>query len=173
MYEVLLATFSIGVLTKFADLIVDEGLGKKWMAYAGGIAYGVLIAYVIAGYPLLAPLGLAVILAVLLTKKIDSKPHVLGVASMVLFLAFWGLESLDVILLAVFLAAGVADEIVSDFADRGRVKGIPAKILEKRVVLDVTAFFVSFVTGYWIIFLGIFSFDIGYLLVRRTGERFE
>jgi len=174
MYEVLLATFSIGILTKFVDLIVDDDLKiARLVPYAAAISYGVLIAYVITNYPLLAPLGFAIVVAVLLTRKIDSKPHIAGVAFVVLFLILSGFPSIDLILFAVFLVAGGLDEMLNDFADKGKIKGIPAKIFEKRVVLEIAAFSVSLFTGYWILFLGMFSYDIGYLLTTRTGRYFK
>ncbi len=62
---------------------------------------------------------------------------------------------------------------MSDPADRGRIKGILSKVLEKRVVLEIVTFLVSFATGYWIIFLGMLSYDVGYHLTGRTGKRFK
>ncbi len=174
MYEVLLATFSIGILTKFVDLVVDDGLHiPKSITYAAGIAYGVLIAYVLANYPLLAPLGFAIVIAVLLTRKIDRKPHIAGVVSMVLFIFLWGFPEIDLILFAVFLMAGGLDELLSDMSDKGRIKGILARVFEKRVILEVVTFLVSFATGYWIIFLGMFSYDAGYFLIEKVGRYFK
>lgn len=173
MYEILPVIFLIGILTKFVDLVVDDGFKtKKPIAYVLGAVYGILIAYVISNYPLLSPLGLAVVFAVMLAGKIDKKPHITGVVLMVIFLGLWGFAETDLVLLSLFLFAGVMDEIANDLVDKKKIKGKPAKVLEKRVILEITTFFVSFATGYWIIFLGMLSYDAGYLLTERTGRKF-
>ncbi len=171
---VLFYLFLTGVLTKFADLIADEGLQiRKIFSYAIGIVYGALIAYVLATQPLLAPLGLAVVLSVLLTQKIDRKPHNIGIASIFLFLAMWGFPRVDVVLAVVFLAAGSLDEIGNDLADKGRIRSAARKIFEYRLVLEITAFLVSLITWQWIIFIGMLSFDVGYRLTTELGKRFK
>lgn len=174
MHEVLLATFSIGVLTKFVDMVVDDGLNvQKPITYTASVAYGILIAYVVANYPLLAPLGLAVVVAVLLAKKIDSKPHIVGVVSMGLFLLLLGLPRIDLILFAIFVFAGGLDEVLSDMSDTGKIKGVLAKVFEKRIILEIVTFLVSFATGYWLIFLAMLSYDTGYFLVKKSGRYFK
>ena len=93
MYESLLWMFAIGVLTRIVDMAVDDGMKlPEYLAYAGGVAYGILIAYVVANYPLLSPLCLGVVIAVMLTGKIDRKPHIAGIGAMVLFQGLWGLH---------------------------------------------------------------------------------
>jgi hypothetical protein len=172
-YFALLIVFLIGILSKFADLVADEGLKvKKSLAYITGMVYGVLIAYVLVNYPLLAPLGLAIVLAVLLTKKIDRKPHNVGIASMFLFLGILGFPRVDVVLLAVFLIAGGLDEVGNDLADRGRIKGIAGRFFEFRMTLEITAFLVSLLTGNCIIFLGMLGYDLGYVLTKKAGKKF-
>jgi hypothetical protein len=169
-FLILIPVFIAGVLTKFADLIADEGLEiRRAFSYLTGIVYGVMIAYIIATHPLLAPLGLAAVLAVLLTKKIDQRPHNIGIAAMFLFLGIWGFPKIDIVMISVFLAAGLVDEIGNDRADQGKMKGLLKKVFEYRLVFELTAFMVSLLTGEWIIFLGMLSFDVGYLLTKRVG----
>lgn len=165
--------FFIGILTKLADLIADDGIEmRRIFSYSIGIIYGILIAYVLVTHPLLAPMALAAVLAVLMTKKIDRKPHNLGIASMFLFLGIWGLPKIDIFLAAVFLAAGIIDEIGNDMYDRGKIKGALRKIFEYRLVFELAAFSVSFATGEWMMFFGMLSFDIGYLLTKKIGMKF-
>lgn len=171
MYEVLVLTFVIGFLTKFVDLIVDNGLKiHNFITYVSAVIYGVLAAYVVVNYPLLAPIGLAVVIGVVVTRKIDSKPHISGIITFVLLLLFWGFSGTDLVLLGIFLLVGIEDEIVSDLADKGKIKGRLARIFEKRIILEVTTFSVSLITGYWIMFLGIFTYDLGYLITKRIGS---
>jgi hypothetical protein len=165
--------FLIGVLTKFADLIADDGLQIMWaFSYATGIAYGILIAYIISTHPLLAPMAMAAVLAVLLTNKIDRSPHNIGIASMFLFLAVWGFPSIEIWMMAAFLVAGVIDEVGNDRADQGKFKGLTKKIFEHRLIFDITAFIVSYVTGEWIIVISSLGFEAGYLMTDKLGDRF-
>ena len=171
---VIFYVFLIGVLTKFADLIADDGLEIMWVfSYATGIVYGILIAYIISTHPLLAPMAMAAVLAVLLTNKIDRRPHNIGIASMFLFLAVWGFPSIVIWMMAVFLVAGVIDEVGNDRADRGKFKGLTKKVFEHRLIFDLTALFVSYATGEWIIFFSSLGFEIGYQITEKMGERFE
>jgi hypothetical protein len=171
-FIILIYVFAIGVLTKFADLIADDGIEvRRVFSYAIGAVYGILIAYILVTHPFLAPMSLAAVLAVLMTKKIDRRPHNIGIAAMFLFLAIWGLPRIDIFLAAIFLAAGVADEIGNDMADSGKIKGHMKKIFEYRLVFEATAFCVSLATGEWIMFLGMLSFDTGYIMTNKIGAR--
>jgi hypothetical protein len=173
MYPIFLYVFLTGVLTKLADLIADDGIEmRRIFSYSIGVIYGVLIAYILVVHPLLAPMALAAVLAVLMTKKIDQKPHNIGIAALFLFLGIWGLPKIDISLIAVFLTAGLIDEIGNDMADGGKIKGLVKKIFDYRLVFEMVAFAVSFLTGEWIIFFSMLSFDVGYLLTKRIGRRF-
>lgn len=172
-FLILLPVFLTGVLTKFADLIADDGLEiRRVFSYSIGVVYGVLIAYILATHPLLAPMGLAAVLAVLLTKKIDQRPHNIGIASMFLFMGIWGFPKIDIVMISVFLASGLIDEVGNDKADEGKMRGVLRKVFEYRLVFEITAFLVSLFTGEWIIFFGMLSFDAGYLITKRLGKRF-
>ena len=174
MYLSLLTLFVIGVLTKLTDLVVDEDIkAKKPIAYVTGIIYGILIAYALLGCQILAPVGFAVLMAVIATGKIDKKPHILGVVSMVLVMLVYGFPKTDLFLLALFLAAGVADEVANDFTDNGRIKGVCAKVLKRRIILDIATFAFSISTGFWIIFFAMFAYDAGYQITERAGKRFK
>jgi len=172
-YFAFLVIFIIGFLTKLADMAVDDGLNiPKHVSYVTGAVYGILIAYVITSYPILSPLGLAVVLAVLLMRKIDAAPHDIGIAMMLLTLALLGFPKTDSMLLLLFLVAGISDEVLSDFADKGKVKGLAGEILKKRIILEIVCLSFSALTGKWMVFLGIFFYDAGYILTGKVGERF-
>ena len=62
----IIATFVVGILTRIADMAADDGLKlNKFLVYATGALYGLLIAYIITQHPVLAELGIAVLLAVI------------------------------------------------------------------------------------------------------------
>ncbi|MCJ7816542.1 MAG: hypothetical protein MUP55_01670, partial [Candidatus Aenigmarchaeota archaeon] len=125
MYIILIVVFLVGVLTKFADLAGDDGLKtRKLFSYPAGAIYGFLAAWILVSEYYLAPIVVGSVIAVLVTKKIDYRPHNIGIASMVLFLGFWGFPAVDMLLLAIFAILGIGDEIGSDMVERGRIRGV-------------------------------------------------
>ncbi|HJW96829.1 MAG TPA: hypothetical protein VJ485_01565 [archaeon] len=172
MYFILSLVFAIGVLTKLADLIADDGLKvRKTLSYAVGMFYGFLAAYVLAAEPLLASIILAAVIAVLLMEKIDKQPHIVGIAAMLFMLGIWGFPPINVVLLALFTATGIIDEVGNDFSDKGRIKGRFRRVMEYRPTSNIFGFLVSALTGWWIIFLGMIVFDAGYIAVGEAGKR--
>lgn len=170
-FTLLICVFAIGVLAKLADLIADDGLKvRNVFSYAIGISYGILIAYVLVANPFLAAIGMATVVAVTVSGKIDKHPHFIGMAAMFLLVANWGLPKIDMILVAVFLAAGIADEIGNDMSDNGKIKGRMKKVFGYRLTMEVTAFCASLATGEWVMFLGMVSFDLGYVMVNEIGS---
>ncbi|MCX6818251.1 MAG: hypothetical protein NTU57_05340 [Candidatus Aenigmarchaeota archaeon] len=173
MLVILLAALAAGFLTKFTDLIVDKDIkADKRIAYVTGPLYGLAIAYVMTTEPSLAPLGVALTLAVIITRKIDRLPHTLGIAALAAGLVAMGFHGADVLQVAVFLLAGIGDEIGNSLADKGKIKGIPAKLLKSRLMfIEPVAFAVSLLTGQWIIFSGIVCFDAAYQMTTRFARK--
>ena len=178
MLEAIALVFIAGVLTRFADMIADDGLKlNRYLGYMVGAVYGFLIAYVITQYPLLAELGIAVILAVIFTMKIDHPVHGVGIASMIFFALIYGMGPVGPALLSVFLIGGALDEIGNHFSDKGKLKGIFGRFFKLRLTMEAVTFAVSAYTGNWIIFLAMVSYDIGFTYlfpgsVRRKLIRF-
>ena len=172
MIVILLMAFAAGFLTKFTDLIVDNDIkADKRLAYITGLLYGLAIAYVMTSEPSLAPLGVALTLAVIITRKIDRLPHTLGIAALAAGLVAMGFRGADVLQVAIFLLAGIGDEIGNNLADKGKIKGIAAKLLKTRVMfIEPVALAVSLLTGQWIIFSGIVCFDAAYQLTTRLAK---
>ena len=90
MYPAIVVSALIGFLAKFTDLIVDDGLKiNKYIGYAGSIAYGFLLAFLMNSYPVLTPLCLAVSISLIMTGKIDAPTHSFAIANMIFFIAFF------------------------------------------------------------------------------------
>lgn len=178
MLVAILTVFTIGILTRIADMIADDGLKlNRYLGYSIGTLYGFLIAYVITQYPLLAEMGIAVILAVVFTMKIDHPVHGAGIISMLVFLFIYGMGPINLMLLSVFLIGGALDEIGNHFSDKGKLKGIFGRFFKLRLTMEAVTFGVSVYTGNWIIFLAMVSYDIGFTYlfpgsVRRKLIRF-
>jgi hypothetical protein len=166
----------IGFLCKFTDFIVDESIKTKgleplkYIGYAFSFIYGILTAYVMTTTPVLAPLGFAIILALLFTKKLDHITHYIGIATIFLFLALWGFPQITFTYMIVFLVFAILDEIVNDLADLGKVKGPFRLFFKYRLSLELMAFIISWWLGEWIVFISILFFDIGYSVTRKVMD---
>jgi len=172
MIVILLAVFAAGVLTRIADTAADDGLNlNKYLGYAIGALYGFLIAYVITQYPVLAELAVAVLLSVIVTGKIDNPIHYMGIGAAIFFLALYGLAPLNLALLAVFIAGGIADEAGNYLSDKGRLGGIAGYFFRYRMAMEAVTFTLSACTGNWIFFLAMLSYDTGYTYIFPAAAR--
>jgi len=166
MWPALLLSFLIGVLTRIADMVSDDGLRmNRALAHAAGAAYGLLIAAMIHMFPVLAPLGLAILLSCIFTGKIDSTVHYAGLGAFVLSAALLGFVMPDPFLLAAFLAAGLADEIGNGLADRSRIRGPLASFFSLRLTMEAAALLASAYTGAWIYIASMLSYDLGFTYI--------
>jgi hypothetical protein len=171
MIYAILLLFAAGFLVKLSDMFSDGKAGKKnlthYASHVSGILYGIISGYVIVTYPVLAPLGVAVMLSVLFTKKIDHPVHFLGIGSSVIVFSFLGLPKVELIPLVFFLCGGAADEIGNGLADNKKIKGLAGRFFGWRLTLETFALVFSAVTGIWPVFFSILSFDAGYILADR------
>ena len=166
MLAALPLVFVIGVLNRIADMVADDGLRlNKALAYATGAAYGLLIAVTIHFFPLLAPMGIAVLLSCIFTGKIDSDVHYIGLGAFVLSIAVLGLAMPDPVLLAIFLAAGVLDEIGNGMADRSGMKGPLASFFRLRLTMETAALLISAYTGVWAYIVSMLFYDSGFTYI--------
>ena len=176
----LIISFLTGISTKLVDLIEDNGLRLfKFDKYIFAVTYGILMGYIISNYNLIAPLWIGVIFALILAKKIDTKAHVTGLISALIFVAFFGFGKINILFLIIFLIAAFLDELLSDFADgrpllknkflkfKIKVNKHIKKIFELRPLLEISALAISFIIGDFSIFLAILFFDVGYNLTAR------
>jgi len=160
--------FIIGFMAKFTDLIVDDGLNiNKYIGYSGSVVYGFLLAFLMYSYPALTPLCLAVSISVIMTGKIDAPTHSLAIASMMFFIAFFGLPEVNYLLLIVFIAGGLADEMGNDYTDKKKKNKFMRLFFQNRLSLEVTVFMISLITGEWILWISMASFDIAYIITGK------
>jgi len=188
MFEliILLAiSFFTGISTKIVDLIEDDGLKLfKFDKFVFAVIYGLLIGYVISNYNVVAPLWMGAVFALIIARKIDTKAHVVGLISALMFVGFFGFGKINILFLIIFLIAGFLDEILSDFAEGSPLLKNPLlkkpnkikinknikKILEMRPLLEISALVVSFVILDFSLFGAILFFDVGYNLTARYGK---
>ncbi len=154
-----LALLAVGVLTKLNDDLVDVVKAQDWITYFTGIAYGALGAWVVVTQPILAPVGIGIIIGLLFTGKIDHPSHGLAIAAFLFTLSAVGFPRVDIALLAVFSAASLADELLHERFKHWFFKN---RMSMETIALGVWAF-----TGVWQLLAGIVCFDVGYLLTGR------
>ena len=193
MFELILLliiSFFTGIFTKLVDLIEDNGLKLfKYDKFIFAVIYGLLIGYVISNYNVVAPLWIGTIFALILTKKIDTKAHVIALISALIFVTFFGLGKINILFLIIFLIAAFLDEILSDFVEEKSIlkkiilkslknnkininKNIK-KILELRPLLEISALIISITIWDFSLFIAILFFDIGYNLTNKIGLKIK
>ena len=164
--------FAIGALNRIADMVADEGLRlNRYAGYAVGALYGFLISYVVCRFPVLVELGMAMMLSVIVTGKIDHPVHHIGVASFLLSIAILGLPSLNPALLVAFVIGGVIDEAGSDLSDKGRLKGIAGAFFRYRLTMEALTLAVSAYTGNAMYFVVMLAYDAGFTFIFTESLR--
>ncbi|MBN2042592.1 MAG: hypothetical protein JW754_02190 [Candidatus Aenigmarchaeota archaeon] len=169
MIEILII-FIAGFLTKLSDYFADDTKRKTYIGSIAGISYGIITGFIIARFPPVAPLGIAVILSVLFTKKIDHPVHFLGIGSIILTFAFLGLPVIGILPVTIFLAGGLLDEAGNDLYDRGKIKGLLGRFLEYRMTMKLFTFVYSAATGLWEVFAAMLVFDLGYEIAGKLAK---
>lgn len=173
MLEILIAAFATGILSKFVDMVEEHNLKLPVISSRiSGIIYGSLIAYVISVSPELSGLWIATVIAVLVTGKIDTEGHYLGLGSMLFFAAILGIAQINVFNLVLFSFIAITDELVNDrITDKGKISNKSlSSFIGLRPLLEIAAFVIALVSGQWIIWLGLFSYDAGYALIEHFGK---
>ncbi len=169
MSAVFAALLFSGFLVKITDELIDTAKRPR-LAYLPGIAYGATAAWAVLAMPLLAPLAIGIVFAVLLTKKIDHGAHAVAVIAFAIPLLA-RLGKIDWLLLTVFAAAAIADEIGNPLADMGKLKGIAYKFFRYRLSLEVAAVAVSAATGSWEFIAAVVVFDTGYIIAEKISGK--
>ena len=166
----ILLSFLQGVIVKYVDQIEDLHLDKsKILRVVLGAFYGVIIFSVIYLFPFMAPLWLGTVLGLLLYGKIDALSHYVGVGVLFLLLIALGIPELSVILFILFTLVNFFEEFLNYILDSGKIKNkIVIKIVEVRPLLEITAFVVSLITGVWLIWIALLSFDVAYVLIGKV-----
>ncbi len=170
-----LLMFACGAFTKFTDNLIDEPFAIKfpWMQYVTAAVYGLLAGYLATGSTEFGTLIIAITIGVLLAGKIDSKAHQLAIAIIFAMFALRGLPAVAIPLLAFFIALGFIDEALNDFIDKAKEKGKHINstiqhIVSARLSLEIGTLAVGFLTGNFIYFFAIFSFDLAYNVVDKV-----
>lgn len=169
MIDLIIVAVVTGVLTKLVDIVEEHNPNlSENISLISGVIYGILIGYVISFSPELSGLWIAIVLSVLITRKIDSRGHYLGIISMIIFVLVFGWMGTNILYIIIFTPIGVLEELINDkFVDKGKIKNKRiSTFFTWRPLIEISVFIVSVMTGQWIIWLGILSYDIGYILIE-------
>jgi hypothetical protein len=163
MWQVVPLVFAAGVLSRVTDMAADDGLRlDRRLVLSAGALYGIIAGYVVASFPALAELGVAVLISVLAAGKIDHPGHRVGVIAMLAAIALLGMGPLSLPLLALFVAGGALDELGNGLADSGRLDGVLGRFFRLRLTLDLLALAASAVTGSWLLLAAALAYDAGF-----------
>lgn len=171
MLELFAAAALLGVLTKLADLQVDE---KKFFfknaQYITGVAYGILGGLLLTLDARFAELFFGVLVGVIVTTKIDKLPHRLAVAFVVFTIALLGIPKVSFPLVAFFSLFAAGDEWLHEKTAKrkGRISELLAFLGKNRLLLEVATLLVGVATGEWIYLLAIILFDVGYVACEKA-----
>ncbi|MBL7054151.1 hypothetical protein ISS05_00140 [Candidatus Woesearchaeota archaeon] len=184
----LIISFLTGISTKLVDLIEDDGLRLfKFDKFVFAVIYGLLMGYVISNYNLIASLWIGTVFALILARKIDTKAHIAGIISALVFVVILGLGRVNILFLVIFFTAAFLDEMLSDFAEgkpllknqllkkpnKIKINKNIRKILELRPFLEISALIISFIIWNFSLFGAILFFDLGYILSSRVGLKLK
>ncbi len=163
--------FATGLLTRLVDLEEDDGLRIPW--HGGllmGFAYGLMIGFVVVSWPETSAL-LGVFIAVALAKKLDGPGHYAGLLGLCAALAWFGLPKISLLPLALFIAAGLADEAADSLQESRRMPRPAASLLSLRPFVELAAFAYSLATGFWEVWIVMLSYDVAFVAFRRLAPR--
>lgn len=160
--------FVMGFSIKFSDMVLDHHLKiskPSFWAFTSGLVAAIASTLILVNHPSLMPLMIGVILAVLLTKKLDSIVYFATVGVVLFFAVFYlspGFLSFWVFFLPAFF-----DELMSDWADAGRIKNKKLEwFFRQRLLLEIVTLAYVLLTGQWV-FISILLFDTGYITCEK------
>jgi hypothetical protein len=165
MLEIIALVFFAGVLTRIADMVADDNLRIGHFSYLAGAAYGFMAALAMFFEGALSELVIAVMLAVVISREIDHPVHYTALATFIITMLFFGIPSVNMILVAVFIFTGIADEMLNNLADRGKIKGVVGRFFGYRLTMEIVTFAISAYTGVWILFFAMLAYDAGFTYV--------
>ncbi|MFH1307151.1 MAG: hypothetical protein ABIH83_05880 [Candidatus Micrarchaeota archaeon] len=160
LFEILLSAFS-GFCTKISDDASDKKLNLPLVIPAlTSIFYGAALGILAISTPL-SSLFLALAIASILTGKINTYFHILGLIVFTIFILFLPLSYFNIWLFSIFLVSGIFDELSLSL-------GKFVKFLSsERLFTPIASLLVFLLTGQYLFLFAIVSFDISYRFARN------
>ena len=170
---IIILAFLTGLLIKYSDFLEDTKKEKnKNKLIALGLIYGILIFLMVYYFPIVASIWIGTIIGVMIFGKIDSISHNIGVAVALTLSIAYSAGFLGPLLIF-FVIINVLEELMNNYFDKHKSKNKTLqKIATARPLLEISAFLVSLITGFWQIWIAIFCFDIAYQLITKYENKF-
>ncbi len=162
----------LGGSIKYIDDAFDERVFSRRNALLLAPLVGIFWAFAMSiSAPSATILG-AVVLAVLLTGKIDTIAFQAGLVSIFGVLAISGFFNFMWIPLAVIAFAGIVDEIGNDHADRNpKTHFLINNFFHYRFTMKLAVLAFAFLGTFgWVYIFAFLAFDIAYLLVTKYSD---
>lgn len=169
-----LAALSLGISSKLADLCGEHGW--KPFPHAGfvfGFITGALMTYLLfTSGALVATLMVSIIAGLILSGKIDTAYHRLGIGIVIVALMATRTLVLDYPLFIIFTAVCIADEKMHDLVPKlAKKHNTVSKLLTFRPLLELAAFTTSLLKADLSPWLMLACYDIGYGLASQVGKK--
>ncbi len=169
---IIILAFITGVIVKVADYLEDTKKEKnKQNLIFIGIVYGLLIFLMAYYFPIIAPLWIGTVLGLILFGKIDKIAHRTATTLAILLTLIFLPQAIG-FLLIFFVIINIFEELVNDYFDKHKLKNTKIQsFVISRPLLEISALAISFIFWQWEIFISIFVFDIGYLLITKYENK--
>jgi hypothetical protein len=174
-YYLLLASFAfLGAGLKYIDCVYDEGVFDKRIALVLGVACGLLGGYVMATDATSSSIGIAVVVGVAVTRKIDTSVFMLATIfafAIPIFLA--NSVVLNWLPIATLVFGGIVDEMGNNQADLGLINTPFWKtFFHFRFSMQAVMLLLVLASIFEpIYFLAFFLFDLSYHMVGGYANR--
>ncbi len=150
--------FLTGIYTKISDNIVDKNLFRKEYGYLFSITSGIIFAYLFSSSVGFATLISAILISLILAGKFDHKIHLTTPVFFLMGVFVFGMGQLNILFFFIILIASFSDEFIND--------NFKSPFAKYRMLLGITCLALSLVSLDPSYFVGIFSFDVGYIITE-------
>ena len=150
--------FVSGILTKISDNVVDRKISKVEYAYIGSFISGLIFSYLFSSSIPFATIIVGVLASVLFAGKVDHRTHQIAFGTFLAGIFVFGWNQINPIFFSLIFIASFADEYIND--------NLKNQISEYRLFLEVTCIAISLISLDPSYFVGIFSFDVGYIITE-------
>lgn len=172
----------IGGGMKYVDQVFDEGFFSKKYAMALTLIGSVLTAYLILIDAYSATIFLALIIGLALARKVDNPAFyiaaflVIALPTIILFFYSNGYSNGYVPIkwgpLGLLALSALSDELLHDYVEKKRKKGVLPEILYYRPVMKIAMIgLVYFLIFPYIYLVAFFAFDVSYTVVEYLSLR--
>lgn len=167
LFALLILSFLTGALVKLTDDIVDRHIFRKVFSIPPGIAYGLLMGYLMINDSEASILFGGIVLGCLLAGKINSTGHYFGLAAIIVLNFLYGAVLSPLVLVITLFAA------MDEMKDVIKVQRLDF-VFDYRLILKLGVLLLVLLNIIELkAFLILIAFDSAYLLIEKINSRFS